>query len=90
MEKPITDYEMASKIPQLLLNVFRDFHPDTSKQNLADMFFGGQEIVYQSNILYNVLKRNIEYKEVEYKERKIIDKPSHDIIARKLLQENEI
>ena len=90
LEEPITDYKLATQIPQMLLNIFKDFNPDTSKQNLADMFFGGQEVVYESGIFYKPLTRDIEYEEVEYKEGKTIDKPSHDIIARKLLQENEI
>lgn len=89
-KEPITDYKLAMQIPIKLLDIFKDFHPDTSKQNLADMFFGGQEIVYESGIFYEALIKYIEYDEVEYKEGKTIDKPSHDIIARKLLQENEI
>lgn len=89
-EEPITEYLLASQIPQKLLEIFKDFYPDTSKQNLSDMFFGGKEIVYTSGNYYKVLKNELEIEQIEYQEIKESDKPSHDIIARRLLQENEI
>ncbi|MGN1326628.1 MAG: phage/plasmid primase, P4 family [Clostridia bacterium] len=89
-EEPITEYLLASQIPQKLLEIFKDFYPDTSKQNLSDMFFGGKEIVYTSGNYYKVSKNELEIEQIEYQEIKESDKPSHDIIARKLLQENEI
>lgn len=89
-EEPITEYLLASQIPQKLLEIFKDFYPDTSKQNLSDMFFGGKEIVYTSGNYYKVFKNELEIEQIEYQEIKESDKPSHDIIARRLLQENEI
>lgn len=89
-EEPITEYLLASQIPQKLLEIFKDFYPDTSKQNLSDMFFGGKEIVYTSGNYYKVSKNELEIEQIEYQEIKESDKPSHDIIARRLLQENEI
>lgn len=89
-EEPITEYLLASQIPQKLLEIFKDFYPDTSKQNLSDMFFGGKEIVYTSGNYYKVSINELEIEQIEYQEIKESDKPSHDIIARRLLQENEI
>lgn len=89
-EEPITEYLLASQIPQKLLEIFKDFYPDTSKQNLSDMFFGGKEIVYTSGNYYKVSKNELEIEQIEYQEIKESDKLSHDIIARRLLQENEI
>ena len=89
-EEPITEYLLASQIPQKLLEIFKDFYPDTSKQNLSDMFFGRKEIVYTSGNYYKVSKNELEIEQIEYQEIKESDKQSHDIIARKLLQENEI
>lgn len=89
-EEPITEYLLASQIPQKLLEIFKDFYPDTSKQNLSDMFFGGKEIVYTSGNYYKVSKNELEIEQIEYQEIKESDKPSHDIIARRLLQENQI
>lgn len=89
-EEPITEYLLAYQIPQKLLEIFKDFYPDTSKQNLSDMFFGGKEIVYTSGNYYKVSKNELEIEQIEYQEIKESDKPSHDIIARRLLQENEI
>lgn len=89
-EEPITEYLLAYQIPQKLLEIFKDFYPDTSKQNLSDMFFGGKEIVYTSGNYYKVFKNELEIEQIEYQEIKESDKPSHDIIARRLLQENEI
>ena len=89
-EEPITEYLLAYQIPQKLLEIFKDFYPDTSKQNLSDMFFGGKEIVYTSGNYYKVFKNELEIEQIEYHEIKESDKPSHDIIARRLLQENEI
>ena len=89
-EEPMTEYLLASQIPQKLLEIFKDFYPDTSKQNLSDMFFGGKEIVYTSGNYYKVSKNELEIEQIEYQEIKESDKPSHDIIARRLLQENEI
>lgn len=89
-EEPITEYLLASQIPQKLLEIFKDFYPDTSKQNLSDMFLGGKEIVYTSGNYYKVSKNELEIEQIEYQEIKESDKPSHDIIARRLLQENEI
>ena len=54
------------------------------------MFFGGKEIVYTSGNYYKVSKNELEIEQIEYQEIKESDKQSHDIIARKLLQENEI
>lgn len=90
IEEPITEYLLASQIPQKLLEIFKDFYPDTSKQNLSDMFFGGKEIVYTSGNYYKVSINELEIEQIEYQEIKESDKPSHDIIARRLLQENEI
>lgn len=89
-EEPITEYLLASQIPQKLLEIFKDFYPDTSKQNLSDIFFGGKEIVYTSGNYYKVSINELEIEQIEYQEIKESDKPSHDIIARRLLQENEI
>ena len=89
-EEPITEYLLASQIPQKLLEIFKDFYPDTSKQNLSDMFFGGKEIVYTSGNYYKVSINELEIEQIEYQEIKESDKQSHDIIARRLLQENEI
>lgn len=89
-EEPITEYLLTSQIPQKLLEIFKDFYPDTSKQNLSDMFFGGKEIVYTSGNYYKVSINELEIEQIEYQEIKESDKPSHDIIARRLLQENEI
>lgn len=89
-EEPITEYLLDSQIPQKLLEIFKDFYPDTSKQNLSDMFFGGKEIVYTSGNYYKVSKNELEIEQIEYQEIKESDKLSHDIIARRLLQENEI
>lgn len=52
LEKPVTEYKIAEKIPEKLLEIFKDFNPDTSKQNLADFFYGGTKIVYQSENYY--------------------------------------
>lgn len=90
MEEAITDYLVASQIPQMLLRIFKDFHPDTSKQNLADMFFGGQEIIYKSNIFYKTKRRDVEIEQVEYQEVNEEEKLSHNVIAKRLLEENEI
>lgn len=90
MEEAITDYLVASQIPQMLLQIFKDFHPDTSKQNLADMFFGGQKIVYKSNIFYKTKRRDVEIEQIEYQEVNEEEKLSHNVIAKRLLEENEI
>lgn len=52
-EKPVTDYKIAEKIPKKLLEIFKDFNPDTSKQNLADFFYGGKKIAYKGKNYYN-------------------------------------
>ena len=53
LEEPIVDYKIAEKIPKKLLEIFKDFNPDTSKQNLADFFYGGKSIAYKSDNYYN-------------------------------------
>ena len=53
LEEPIVDYKVAEKIPKKLLEIFKDFNPDTSKQNLADFFYGGKSIAYKSDNYYN-------------------------------------
>ena len=50
----------------------------------------GKEIVYTSGNYYKVSINELEIEQIEYQEIKESDKPSHDIIARRLLQENEI
>lgn len=52
LEEPIVDYKTAEKIPKKLLEIFKDFNPDTSKQNLADFFYGGKSIAYKSDNYY--------------------------------------
>ena len=52
LEEPIVDYKTAEKIPKKLLEIFKDFNPDTSKQNLADFFYGGKSIEYKSDNYY--------------------------------------
>lgn len=52
LEKPVTEYKIAEKIPKKLLEIFKDFNPDNSKQNLADFFYGGTKVVYQSEHYY--------------------------------------
>lgn len=52
-ENPIIDYKIAEKIPKKLLEIFKEFNPDTSKQNLADFFYGGKTIVYKGENYYN-------------------------------------
>lgn len=54
LSKSITDYKIAEKIPKKLLEIFKDFNPDTSKQNLADFFYGGKSVAYKGNNFYNV------------------------------------
>lgn len=90
MEEPITEYLLASQIPQKLLEIFKDFYPDTSKQNLSDMFFGGKEIIYSSGKLYKVFKNELEIEHIEYQETKQEKKLTHDVIAKRLLEENKI
>lgn len=52
LEESIVDYKTAEKIPKKLLEIFKDFNPDTSKQNLADFFYGGKSIEYKSDNYY--------------------------------------
>ena len=73
--KPIIDYKIAEKIPKKLLEIFKDFNPDTSKQNLADFFYGGKVIAYVGENYYNprllegfAYKDEIEITEDKYKE----------------------
>lgn len=89
-EEPITEYVLASQIPQKLLKIFKAFYPDTSKQNLSDMFFGGKEIVYTSDNCYKAFKSEMEIDQIEYQEVKEEEKLSHNVIANRLLEENEI
>lgn len=89
-EEPITEYLLASQIPQKLLEIFKDYYPDTSKQNLSDMFFGGQEIVYTSDNYYKISKKELEIEQIEYQDISEPEKMSHNIIANQLLEENEI
>ena len=81
---------LASQIPQKLLEIFKDYYPDTSKQNLSDMFFGGQEIVYTSDNYYKISKMELEIEQIEYQEISEPEKMSHNVIANQLLEKNEI
>ena len=81
---------LASQIPQKLLEIFKDYYPDTSKQNLSDMFFGGQEIVYHSDNYYKISKKKLEIEQIEYQDISEPEKMSHNIIANQLLEKNEI
>ncbi|MBQ2835784.1 MAG: hypothetical protein IJE68_02990 [Clostridia bacterium] len=90
LENPITEYLIASQIPSKLLEIFEQFNPDVSKQNLSDMFFGGTKIVYSSEICYNVDLHEAEIDKIEYEEVKKDEKMSHDMIANILLRENNI
>lgn len=74
LEKPVTEYKIAEKIPKKLLEIFKDFNPDTSKQNLADFFYGGKNIVYKGDNYYNprllegfIYKEDFEISEDKYK-----------------------
>ena len=89
-EEPITEYLLASQIPQKLLEIFKDYYPDTSKQNLSDMFFGGQEILYTSDNYYKISKKKLEIEQIEYQDISEPEKMSHNVIANQLLEENEI
>lgn len=40
------------KLQKKLLEIFKDFNPDTSKQNLADFFYGGKSIAYKGDNYY--------------------------------------
>ena len=75
LEKPVIEYKIAEKIPKKLLEIFKSFNPDTSKQNLADFFYGGTKIVYKADNYYNprllegiVFNDEIEISEDRFKE----------------------
>lgn len=53
-ENPITDMNIAKQIIQILITKLKRFNPDESKKNLADMFFGGINIVYSNSSYYRV------------------------------------
>ena len=53
-ERPITDLEIAKQVLLKLLEYLKDFNPDTSKKNLADMFLGGINIYYSGNNYYKL------------------------------------
>lgn len=51
-EEPINDFNIANLIVLKLFHIFKDFRPDPMPKNLASMFFGGREIVFDSKIFY--------------------------------------
>lgn len=54
LEEPLTNYEIAKQIPIMLLDSLKDLYPDTSKKNLSDLFYGGKEIIFQSDNFYKI------------------------------------
>jgi len=89
-KEPITDYKLAQKIIAELFNKFKDFNPDISKRNLADMFFGGKSIAFSSNIVYTAkVQKNIEIGKEDF-DNLPTEKLDHEQIAEILITENNI
>lgn len=89
-KEPITDLKVAEKIIRELFDKFKQFKPDNSKRNLADMFFGGKSIAYSSNIIYTAeVKKNIDITKEDFYNLPN-EKMDHLEIAEMLLKENHI
>lgn len=89
-KEPITDLKLAEKIITELFDKFKQFKPDNSKRNLADMFFGGKSIAFSSNIVYTAqVKQNIDISKEDFYNLPN-EKMDHLEIAETLLKENHI
>ena len=87
---PITDYKLAQKIIAELFDKFKQFNPDTSKRNLADMFFGGKSIAFNSKIVYTAeVQKNINISNEDFYNLPA-EKLDHTEIAEILMTENNI
>lgn len=89
-KEAVTDYITAQVIVTALFDKFKQFKPDTSKQNLSDMFFGGKSIAFSSNIVYTAkVTKTKDITDADFKSVPS-EKLDHTEIAEIIMNENEL
>lgn len=68
LDEPIHSIEEVLGVYETLKDNFQDYHMDTSTTDIARLFFGGQEIIFESNNFYKVVSHEVEEPEIKKEE----------------------
>lgn len=68
LDEPIHSIEEVLGVYKTFKDIFKDYHIDTSTTDIARLFFGGQEIIFESNNFYKVVSQEVEEPETEKEE----------------------
>lgn len=67
LDEPVHCLEEILGVYKTFKDIFQDYHIDTSTTDIARLFYGGQEIIFESESFYKVVSREIE-EEIEKEE----------------------
>lgn len=71
LDQPIHSIDEVLGVYETLKYNFQDYHMDTSTTDIARLFYGGQEIIFESNNFYKIVSQEVEEPEPETEKKEI-------------------
>ena len=68
LDEPVHCLEEILGVYKTFKDIFQDYHIDTSATDIARLYYGGKEIIFESNNFYKVVSQEVEEPENEKKE----------------------
>lgn len=65
LDKPTQELKSIEGVYETLKDTFKDYHIDNSATDIARMFFGGREIVYESDNYYKIIEEEVMLEECD-------------------------